>query len=123
MEKSPQMEAILRAFSGFLAQQSFFDILWSEKAGYIKILTECPEAEGVVVLDTPEKLLDILYTGIAEAVSCDRHGSRYDPYEQGLEPEDQAAYRRWVSAMLGSADDVRESCLDYLERFLPTCFQ
>lgn len=53
------LDAIFDAFKSFVQKQNYFNIFYSPKVGYLRILVDSPE-EGAIVLDTPEVMLEYL---------------------------------------------------------------
>lgn len=66
-EVRKKLDAILKAFGEYIDGQSYFDIVYSKKIGYVWILAECPGDAGAVLLDTPEKMLDQLFNEVINA--------------------------------------------------------
>ena len=66
-----KLDAILKAFEEYIDGQSYFDIVYSKKIGYVWILTDYPSDAGAVVLDTPAKMLDRLFNEIINDVVND----------------------------------------------------
>ena len=54
-----KLDTILKAFADEIRGQNYFDIVYSEKMGYLRVLGESHE-EGAIVLDTPEKMMEYL---------------------------------------------------------------
>jgi len=59
-----ELETILEAFADYIENQSYFDIVYSKKIGYVWIVIDPPGAAGAEVLDTPEKMLGVLFNDI-----------------------------------------------------------
>lgn len=55
-----RLERILGAFQDYIRGQSYFDIVYSEKAGYLRISAEDPEGGTVIQIGSSRKLLDVL---------------------------------------------------------------
>ena len=75
-EVRKKLDAILKAFGEYIDGQSYFDIVYSKKIGYVWILAECPGDAGAVLLDTPEKMLDppfVFYSLLADTSNKSIH--------------------------------------------------
>ena len=57
-----KLDAILKAFENYIDGQDYFDIVYSKKIGYAWIVVDPPGAAGAKQLDTPEKMLDVLFS-------------------------------------------------------------
>ena len=68
IEAKQEMDRIIGVFADYIQKQSYFDILYSEKVGYIRVLAERPEAEAPMVMDTPDLLLETLIGDVADDV-------------------------------------------------------
>lgn len=115
-----KLDAILKAFGDYIRGQDFFDIVYSEKVGYVRILARNLDEEGPELMDTPEKLLDSLFNDIINDVlfSPDNPNQNHEhlvmsKYEEAesrrritailetMEGEDKARYPRWWVLVLG----------------------
>lgn len=65
-EVKQKMDSILNAFAEEL--QDLPDIRYSEETGYVWSRGDGPEAEAPIRIDTPDKLVELLIGGIADAV-------------------------------------------------------
>lgn len=113
------LDSILKAFADYIRGQNYFDIVHSEKVGYIKILVEdlpesCPEP-----LDTPEKMLDVLFNEIINDVVFSPENPKQSHDGLSLTAYEEAESRRRITAVLNtmSADD-RRFCVDFLEKYM-----
>lgn len=71
-ETKRQLDSILTAFSKYIQEQNNFDIVYSEKAGYLWILAQRPEEAEV-----RRRVAVILQAAAAEADACFRYLDRY----------------------------------------------
>lgn len=67
-EIKKQLDNIMEAFADYIRRQSYFDILYSEKAGYLRIIAEAPDDEAPMRIDTPDELLETLIDDMADDV-------------------------------------------------------
>jgi len=56
-ETRKQLDAILKAFEGYIDSQSYFDIVYSKKAGYLWVVVDDPRAQAPEQINEPEDLL------------------------------------------------------------------
>ena len=56
-----KLDAILKVFDDYIREHDFFDIVYSEKIGYVKLQVPHPDNEVPAIMDTPETLLDALF--------------------------------------------------------------
>ncbi|MCI8600273.1 MAG: hypothetical protein HFE45_01590 [Oscillospiraceae bacterium] len=114
-----KLDAIFKAFESYIKGQDYFDIVYSKKYGYVRLVVDSEEME---LLDTPEKMLDYLcYDVISEVVySADNPKKEHDGFE--LTEYEETESRRRLTAILEKMegeDGARYlSSIDgYLERY------
>ena len=111
-----KIDNILKAFSGFIKEQDYFDIVYSEKMGYIKLLVEM-ESEPVSVIATAEEMLDTLCDeAIAETVFSPQNPSHR------LTPEAKTESRSRLMAIITQIEEDREYYLDYVTQYIQECY-
>nr|WP_325180160.1 hypothetical protein [uncultured Oscillibacter sp.] len=67
-EMRKKLDAILKAFENYIDGQSYFDIVYSPKIGYVWTVVDEPGSAGAEQLDTPEAMLDNLFNDIINDV-------------------------------------------------------
>lgn len=61
-----KLDKVFAAFQDYIQQHTCFDILYSDKIGYIQLLTEYPEDGGeFTVIDSAKDLMEILFLELA----------------------------------------------------------
>ena len=98
-ERKKEMDAIFEAFEGFVQKQDYFDIVYSEKAGYLRILVEDPE-EGAISLDKPEKMLEYLCSDVINDVVYSPDNPKKSHDDRVLTAYEETESRRRLTAIL-----------------------
>lgn len=121
-----ELDLIYTAFSDYIKEQVYFDILYSEKVGYLQIVTGDLDSIAPEVLDTPEKMLRCLFHNIICDVifSSDNFGNGQE--EPSLTPYVDIESRRRITAILETMEEVlRIRCLnfmnDYFKKYPVSC--
>lgn len=115
-----ELETILKAFADYIREQDYFDIVYSEKIGYVRILVHNPGDAGAEVMDTPETLLDALFNDIIGDV-INAPGNR-DPRADSpaLNTYEETECRHRIAAILETIEGDSSEYLDYLDDYLKT---
>lgn len=112
-----ELDIIYLAFSDYIRGQDFFDILHSEKPGYLKIPTGALESIASAVLDTPEKMLSTLFYNIIGDVVC----SSYDPgsgcNDLSVSYVKTESCRRIMAILKTMEEESRARCLDFMDAY------
>lgn len=115
-----KLDSILKAFADYIREQDYFDIVYSEKLGYVRILVHNPGDAGAEVMDTPETLLDALFNDIIGDV-INAPGNR-DPRADSpaLNTYEETESRHRIAAILETIEGDSSEYLDYLDDYLKT---
>ena len=109
-----KLEAILKAFADYIRDNDSFDIVYSEKIGYVKLQVPHPDNEVVEVLNTPEALLDALFLEIINDVVFSPDNPRHDGL--AMTEHEETESRRCITAILETMEDGDKACcLDFLD--------
>lgn len=112
-EETRRMDNILNAFHDYIQAHTFFDIVHSEKIGYMRIQTEYPEeGDGLVVIRSVDTLLEILFTEVIYDVLFE--DSERDDFTV-LSKDDVKEIRRRITEILETLDSDQDYCLDFLD--------
>ena len=111
-----KIDNILKAFSGFIKEQDYFDIVYSEKMGYVKLLVEM-ESEPVSVIATAEEMLHTL----CDEVISETVFSPQNPSHR-LTAEVEAESRNRLMAIIMQIQEDREYYLDYAAQYIQKCY-
>lgn len=113
-----KLDEILKAFGNYIREQDYFDIVYSEKIGYVIILAKHPGDAGAEQLDTPEKMLDVLFNEIILDVTNASEGKGCDADSSAPLAHEEAESRRRITAILETIIDGKEDYLRYLDDYL-----
>ena len=117
-EVRKKLDAILKAFGEYIDGQSYFDIVYSKKIGYVWILAECPGDTGAVLLDTPEKMLDQLFNEIINDVVNADENKTHIPNSLTLSEWEANEVRRRIAALLEPLTEDKYYYLQFMDRYL-----
>lgn len=91
-----KIDRILIAFQPFIQPHTFFDLVYSEKIGYVHLWVEDAEDEGAVVIRSADHLLQVLFHELTldyllspDSAESDWDGS-VSPGQRGHPPRDTA---------------------------------
>ena len=113
-----KLDAILKAFEGYIDSQDYFDIVYSKKVGYLYVVVGTPEEAGPELLDTPEKMLDVLFNEIINDVINSPENKSHIPDARTLTVWEEAESRRQLTAILEKIEDGGADYLKFLDRYL-----
>ena len=111
-----KLDAIFKAFESYIKGQDYFDIVYSKKYGYVRLVVDSEEME---LLDTPEKMLDYLCYDVISEVHDGFELTEYEETEsrrrltailEKMEGEDGARYLSSIDGYLERYQ--RSSALD-----------
>ena len=119
IETKQKLDAILKAFGDYIREQDFFDIVYSEKVGYVRILArnladECPEW-----MDTPERLLGSLFNDIINDAIFSPDNSKQEHEHLTLTEYEETECRRRITAILKTMEgEDAAHYLDFLDTYI-----
>ena len=117
-EVKEKLDTILKAFEGYIDGQDYFDIVYSKKIGYVMILAQNPGEAGAEALDTPEKMLDILFNEIINDVIASPENTTHIPDSNTLTEYEKTESRRRIAAILETMEDGGDDYLKFLDSYL-----
>ena len=117
-EVRKKLDAILKAFEKYIDGQSYFDIVYSKKIGYVWILADYPGDAGAVVLDTPAKMLDRLFNELINDVVNADENKTHIPNALTLSEWEENEVRRRIAALLEPLTEDKDCYLQFLDRYL-----
>lgn len=117
-EVRKELDSILKAFGKYIDSQSYFDILYSKKAGYLWIVVDPPGGAGAEQLDTPEDMLDLLFNEIINDVISSRENKTHIPDARTLTEWEEAESRRRIAAILEQVKGGGAEYLEYLDDYI-----
>ena len=113
-----KLDAILKAFADYIDGQDYFDIVYSKKIGYAWIVVDPPGGAGAVQLDTPEKMLDVLFNEVINDVINSPENKTHIPDAQTLTEWEEAESRRQITAILKTVEGGGVEYLNYLDAYI-----
>ena len=117
-EVKEKLDTILKAFEGYIDGQDYFDIVYSKKIGYVMILAQNPGEAGAEALDTPEKMLDVLFNEIINDMIASPENTTHIPDSNTLTEYEKTESRRRIAAILETMEDSRDDYLKFLDSYL-----
>ena len=117
-EMKQKMDNILKAFENYIDSQDYFDIVYSKKVGYLYVVVGTLEEAGPELLDTPEKMLDVLFNEIINDVINSPENKTHVPDARTLTTWEEAESRRQLTAILERIEDGGAAYLMFLDRYL-----
>ena len=117
-EQKKKLDAILKAFESYIDGQDYFDIVYSKKIGYTWIVVDPPGGAGAEQLDTPEKMLDVLFNQVINDVINSPENTTHIPDARTLTEWEEAESRRQLTAILETIEDGRAEYLNYLDTYI-----
>ena len=117
-EVRKKLDMILKAFEDYIDGQDYFDIVYSKKIGYVMILAQNPGEAGAEALDTPEKMLDVLFNEIINDVIVSPENTTHIPDSNTLTEYEKTESRRRIAAILETVEDGRDDYLKFLDSYL-----
>ncbi len=115
-----RMDNILAAFQGYIQTHPSFDIVYSEKIGYIRLNVEDPDAEDLTIIESADDLLEILFDEIINDV---RFGNKQKRRRSSnLSESDKIEIRRQITDILKTVTIESEHCLEFMDSYLEDYF-
>ena len=115
-ETKQKMDSIMEAFAEYIQEQSYFDILYSEKVGYIRIIAEMPEAESPMVIETPDSLVETIIGDVADDLIAEK-------LRKPLPEEIKAEIYQQIIESVGRIGEDREHYLDLARNYCQNRFE
>ena len=113
-----KLDAILKAFENYIDGQNYFDIVYSKKIGYTWIVVDPPGGAGAEQLDTPEKMLDVLFNEVINDVINSPENKTHIPDVHTLTEWEEVESRRQLTVILETIEDGGTEYLNYLDAYI-----
>ena len=117
-EQKKELDAILKAFEGYIDGQDYFDIVYSKKIGYTWIVVDPPGGAGAEQLDTPEKMLGVLFNEVINDVINSPKNTTHISDTRTLTEWEEAESRRQLTAILETIADGKVEYLNFLDAYI-----
>ena len=111
-ETRKKLESILKAFEKYIDSQDYFDILYSKKVGYLWVVVNPPGGAGAEQLDTPKRMLDVIFNEVINDVINSPENRSHIPEARTLTGWEEAESRRQLTAIL---EQIEGGGAEYLE--------
>lgn len=112
-----KLDNILSAFHDYIQTHTYFDILYSDKIGYVRMKVEDPDdGEGLIVIRSAVKMLDVLFNEIINDVRFADQGKQH--FSEKLTEEEAGEARRRITAILKPMGAEGEDYLHFLDFYL-----
>lgn len=115
-EEKQRLDNILEAFYDYISNHTFFDIVYSDKIGYFRIQVQDPDGEGLVVIHSVDKLLDILFNEVINDIRFDKKSEEH--YFAKLSEDEMEKARCRIAKILETLDEDVDYCLDFMDTYL-----
>ena len=112
-----RIDNILKAFAAFIREQNYFDIVYSEKLGYVQLFTGPEETEPVTVLPTAEDVIETLFYEVTTEVVYDPNNRRPDPDALKLSEEEETESRYRLTEILDGMEEDRDHWIAYMDAY------
>lgn len=116
-EEKKQLDRILSVFQEYIRAHWFFDIIYSEKVGFIRIKVEDPDdGEGLIVIRSAAQMMDVLINEVINDVRFEDRETKH--YFLKLSEAETEEVRRRVTKILGAMGPDAEEYLLFLDRYM-----
>ena len=112
-----RIDNILKAFADFIREQNYFDIVYSEKVGYVQLFTGKEETEPVTVLKTAEDVIGTLCYEVTTEVVYDPANQRPDRDALKLTDYEEAESRRRLMEIVGAMEEDQDCWTAYIDAY------
>lgn len=112
-----KLDRILSAFHDYIQTHTYFDILYSDKIGYVRMKVEDPDdGEGLIVIRSAMKMLDVLFNEIINDVQFSDQSKQH--FSNKLTEEEASESRNRITAILKTMGPEGDDYLRFLEVYL-----
>lgn len=120
-EQKAKIDNILRVFETYIKEHPCFDIVYSEKLGYLSIIIETDDFETAAQIPTQTRMLDILFDEMVNDVIYGPDSEEHD-MDGVLSEKEKEGVRGHLARILANAKEVertyyRARLERYFERF------
>jgi len=112
-----KLDAILKAFENYIEDQDYFDVVYSQKAGYLWIVADDPRSQAPEQIIEPEDLLALLFNDIINDVIAPRESTSLNE-THSLTEQEEAEVRHRAAAILEMIESGADEFLDYLDEYI-----
>ena len=116
VEEKSRMDYLVEAFGGYIRGNKTFEIVYSDKLGYLTIYIQRGEIETAGQLEDYDALLKELFFQISNDVRSMNMIGYHDDID--LFPEEIVEVHRRVEPILNTMNQDRECCFAALDHYL-----
>ena len=116
LEEKARMDRLIAAFADSIAASEEFELLYSDKVGFLSMYVHNGSAEGIKEIKNFDDLLIFLFRQISGEVKALKLADGH--YNVNLLPVEVEETRRRAVAILNTLEEDREYCLKRLEEYL-----
>ena len=114
-EKS-EIDAVRKAFGGYINQHSYFDIVYSDKIGYLYLLVNPEDDSQPVFIGSADKLFRILISEIIDDVCLAPGNQEHQDYR--ISTKEEQEIRRRALPLIEAIEGGRQRYLACFEQCL-----
>jgi len=114
-EEKHRIDNILKAFADFIREQNYFDIVYSEKLGYVQLFTGPEETEPATVLRSAEDVIETLFYEVTTEAVYDPNNQR--PDHDALSEEEETESRRRLTEIVDRMEEDRDHWIAYMDAY------
>ena len=112
-----KLDSILSAFHDYIQTHTYFDILYSDKIGYVRMKVEDPDdGEGLIVIRSATKMLDVLFNEIINDIRFSDQSKQH--FSERLTEDEAKEVRRRITDILKTMGGEGEDYLRFLDIYL-----
>lgn len=113
------LNKIFDAFKEYIQGHQEFDIVYSEKIGYVRLQVSSPHDEIAETIRTPENLLDTLFTEIINEVVYSSENSTHAHMDSAMTEQEKAESCRRITSILETMEEpYKTRYLAFLENYM-----
>lgn len=114
-----ELETILDAFEEYIRGQDYFDVIYSEKFGYLWIAVPGPGVFDVRTLNTANEMLESLFRDVIDTVVFSPDNPTQEHMDLDLTEYEEREGRRWITAILETIEtEDKAHYLDLLDVYI-----
>lgn len=118
VDEKQKLDDILSAFHAYIHAHPCFDIVYSEKIGYVRVNVEDPNDGGVRVIRSADQLLDVLFNEIINDIRFDESGGQHLFPALSADEADKARCRIAEILQTMRPEAAADDCLHFLDEYL-----
>lgn len=108
-----ELDSIVEAFDEYTRGQDYFDIVYSEKFGYLWVAAPCLEAIEAKRLKTVKEMLESFFHDVIDDVIFSSDNPTKDRMDLELTEYEERESRRWITEILETIESDNKA--RYLE--------